>query len=216
MARRGAFIVIEGLDRSGKTSQTTHLKERLKKQGKKVELLKFPERTTIIGGMINAYLQSETELDDHVIHLLFSANRWELASTLISQLNDGTTIICDRYAFSGIAFSAAKGLPLSWCRAPDVGLPRPDLVVFLDISAEAARARGGYGSERYEKEEMQEKVRRVFEALREEGDKDGEMEVNWVAVNAGRDKEAVSDDMWRHVERLVDGIERPVGKLWSS
>ncbi len=42
MARRGAFIVIEGLDRSGKTSQTTQLKERLMKQGKKVELIKFP------------------------------------------------------------------------------------------------------------------------------------------------------------------------------
>ncbi|KAF9031250.1 thymidylate kinase-like protein [Hymenopellis radicata] len=208
--RRGAFIVIEGLDRSGKTSQTTQLKERLAKQGKKVELVKFPERTTKIGGMINAYLQSETELDDHAIHLLFSANRWELASTLISQLNDGITIICDRYAFSGIAFSAAKGLPLSWCRAPDVGLPRPDLVVFLDISAEAARARGGYGAERYEKEELQEKVRGVFGVLCEEGKED------WVTIDAGRDVDEVGEDVWRCVEGFVDGVEEPVGKLWSS
>lgn len=37
------------------------------------------DRSTKIGGMINAYLQSETELDDRAIHLLFSANRWELA-----------------------------------------------------------------------------------------------------------------------------------------
>ena len=40
------------------------------------------DRTTAIGKMIDAYLRSESELDDHAIHLLFSANRWELASVL--------------------------------------------------------------------------------------------------------------------------------------
>ena len=85
---RGAFIVLEGLDRSGKTTQTAKLVERIEKLGKPCKLIKFPgtlfpewklrvDRTTAIGKMIDAYLRSAEELDDRVIHLLFSANRWE-------------------------------------------------------------------------------------------------------------------------------------------
>ena len=75
--------------------------------------------------------------------------------------------MCDRYAFSGVAFSAAKGtLSMDWCKAPDRGLPKPDLVLFLDVSAEVAKTRGGYGEERYEKEEFQARVRKAFETLR--------------------------------------------------
>ena len=94
--QRGAFIVIEGLDRSGKTTQVQKLVDSLSKDGHKVKALRFPgtlchfiyvecftkaiiDRTTVIGKMINEYLTSQSELDDHVIHLLFSANRWELA-----------------------------------------------------------------------------------------------------------------------------------------
>lgn len=84
---RGAFIVLEGLDRSGKTTQTSKLVDRIEKLGKPCKLIKFPgtilpgetdiDRTTAIGKMIDAYLRSAEELDDRVIHLLFSANRWE-------------------------------------------------------------------------------------------------------------------------------------------
>ena len=71
-------------------------------------------------------------------------------------LANGTHVIVDRYAFSGVAFSAAKpGINFDWCRQPDRGLPRPDLVCLLDVSGEEAKKRGGYGDERYEREEFQ-------------------------------------------------------------
>ncbi|KAF9270506.1 P-loop containing nucleoside triphosphate hydrolase protein [Marasmius fiardii PR-910] len=164
--------------------------------------------------MIDSYLRSESDLDDHSIHLLFSANRWELSSSIESNLGNGTIVVCDRYAFSGIAFSAAKGLPFEWCRAPDVGLPAPDLTIFLDISPEKARERGGYGEERYEKEEMQRKVREVFERLGTETCADGS--TRWEVVDAGRDKETVESEIWEHVEKLLrDGrLEGKVGRLW--
>jgi dTMP kinase len=102
---RGAFIVIEGLDRSGKTTQVKKLCDALYDAGHNVQALRFPgmpshhvaqllpcswslspahtdlsaDRTTPIGKMIDSYLQSKTEMDDHSIHLLFSANRWEKA-----------------------------------------------------------------------------------------------------------------------------------------
>ena len=71
-------------------------------------------------------------------------------------LANGTHVIVDRYAFSGVAFSAAKpGIDFEWCRDPDRGLPRPDIVCFLDVSGEEAKKRGGYGDERYETEGFQ-------------------------------------------------------------
>jgi dTMP kinase len=56
-------------------------------------------------------------------------------------------------------------LPLSWAKAPEVGLPRPDLVLFLDLEEQVARERGGWGGEVYEKGEMQRRVRELFWGL---------------------------------------------------
>ena len=80
-------------------------------------MMRFPDRTTSIGSVINSYLSCKKELDDHVVHLLFSANRWEVEREIVKTIMSGTSICVDRYAFSGVAFSAAKVsrffLPLS-------------------------------------------------------------------------------------------------------
>ena len=107
---RGAFVVLEGIDRSGKTTQCKLLWQRLIQAGIAATCWRFPNRTTATGRIINEYLQqSQMQLDDHAIHLLFSANRWEVAQNLARTLYNGTTVICDRYAYSGVAFSSAKG-----------------------------------------------------------------------------------------------------------
>lgn len=145
-ARRGAFIVFEGVDRCGKTTQVSLLVKSLVKVGIAACAMRFPDRSTPSGGVIDNYLQSKSELDDRAVHLLFSANRWEAAPDLLRQLNDGTTVVCDRYAYSGVAFSSAKprlSNDLEWCQACDVGLPAPDAVIFLDLSLDEAEKRGG-------------------------------------------------------------------------
>ena len=108
--QRGAFIVLEGLDRSGKTTQVTKLVQKIKGMNRPCTLMKFPgkhihslsaelqrnltlyviDRTTMIGKMLDAYLQNTENLDDHVVHLLFSANRWEarLVSMFILKLKE--------------------------------------------------------------------------------------------------------------------------------
>lgn len=87
-------------------------------------------------------------------------------------------------------YSAAKcnpSLDLEWARAPEVGLPAPDIVYFLDLSPEEAKRRGGYGSERYEKQEMQETVRSLFLAMRET--KDGDV---FLVVDANTSPDSVA------------------------
>ncbi|KAG2171590.1 hypothetical protein INT43_008316 [Umbelopsis isabellina] len=167
MAKRGALIVVEGCDRSGKSTQCAKLVEYLAANNMKAQLLKFPgkcltHRTTSTGQMINSYLTNAAELNDQAVHLLFSANRWEAMDNMRALLLSGTTLVVDRYAYSGVAFTAAKGLDISWCRNPDIGLLTPDLVLFLDLPIESAERRGGFGEERYEKRDMQIKVRELF------------------------------------------------------
>jgi len=164
-SKRGALIVLEGLDRSGKSSQCLKLASSLTSEGFPVEAWRFPDRTTAMGKMISAYLSSKEDMDDRAIHLLFSANRWEKRSLMEAKLKAGTSLIVDRYSYSGVAFSAAKGLDLSWCKAPEVGLPAPDLVLYLDIAPEKAAERGGYGGERYEQLDFQRKVAELYTAL---------------------------------------------------
>jgi dTMP kinase len=88
--------------------------------------------------------------------------------SITSLLASGTTVLCDRYYYSGIVYSAAKhnpSLTLKWARHPEVGLPRPDLVLFLDLDENQAKARGGWGGEVYERAEMQRRVRDLFWGL---------------------------------------------------
>ena len=107
--------MFEGCDRSGKTTQVTRLVERLNSAGRPAVMRRFPDRTTSIGTIINSYLGCKKELEDHVVHLLFSANRWELRKEILETLESGTSVCIDRYAYSGVAFSAAKVLLNSLC-----------------------------------------------------------------------------------------------------
>jgi dTMP kinase len=172
-ARACAFVCVCALAdavcawlHAGKSSQNKMLVEALQAKGVAVEAMCFPDRTTPIGKIINSYLASATDMDDHALHLLFSSNRWEAEGKIRSLLEAGTTVVCDRYAFSGIAYTGAKGVDLDWCAAPDAGLPAPDLTLYLEVPVEVAEARGEYGEERYEKREFQAKVRTAFEGLK--------------------------------------------------
>lgn len=160
-------MLIEGLDRSGKSTQASILTNKFN-NGK---LIKFPDRTTNIGKIINHYLTDETfELSDQAAHLLFSSNRWELALSIVDDLNAGSTVVMDRYIYSGIAYSLAKsyGQPspqmgdIDWLYSPDKGLPKPDLTLFLTLDLDQLSNRAGWGDERYEKQEFQKTVKQCF------------------------------------------------------
>lgn len=206
--KRGALIVFEGCDRSGKTTQVKRLVETLNKTGCTTEMMRFPDRSTGIGSVINSYLTCSQELDDRAIHLLFSANRWETEKQIQRSLAAGTNIIIDRYAYSGVAFSAAKpGLSLDWCKQPDVGLPRPDLVVFMDVTEEVAKQRGGFGEERYEVAEFQRRVRQNYKQLKDE---------IWVEVCADGSLEEVESNLLEIVTKELAKERGVVSKLWQE
>ena len=78
IVKRGSLIVFEGCDRSGKTTACKRLVDYFNaNQNHSAKFMRFPDRSTEVGQAIDGYLKGQRELDDHVIHLLFSANRWE-------------------------------------------------------------------------------------------------------------------------------------------
>ncbi|KAF2483527.1 thymidylate kinase-domain-containing protein [Neohortaea acidophila] len=210
--QRGALVVFEGLDRSGKSTQCQRLVDVLRANGEEVHHMRFPNRSSPIGQMINSYLSGQAQQDDHAIHLLFSANRWESVRELEERINAGATVIVDRYYYSGCVYSAAKHIPsmdLEWCRSPDVGLPRPDVCIFLDISAEEQAKRGGFGEERYEKRELQDRVRECYHEMRKHPDEHADM----VIVDAGRGMEEVEQEIAEVVRRVRKNVEGGESRL---
>lgn len=195
---RGAFIVLEGIDRCGKSTQARRLVEHLNSTGVPAELWNFPDRSTPIGKIISEYLQSSNALNDAAIHHLFSANRWEKEQLLLQKLQAGVTLVVDRYAYSGVAFTAAKCIPklnLEWCKGPDVGLPSPDLVLYFELPLDEAEKRGGYGKERYEKRDMQQQVMLQFESLRSE---------TWHSIDASQTPDNVASEVTAAVTSMIE------------
>lgn len=169
------------------------------------------DRTTDTGKMIDGYLKRGVDLTDQSIHLLYSANRWEKKTIIESSLKEGKTVICDRYAYSGVAFSMAKGMDMEWCKSPDKGLPKPDLLLFLHLSPEAASKRPGYGDERYEENEFQKKVRVSYQQL-----EDDEKQLSqWTHINSERSMDEVFNDMKEKILHTVENVEGTVGELWK-
>ncbi|KAM0191479.1 hypothetical protein ACHAPC_002282 [Botrytis cinerea] len=213
---RGSFILIEGLDRAGKTTQVKKLCDKLYASGRNVKLMRFPDRTTAIGQQINSYLQSSTTLPDQSIHLLFSANRWEKAQEIRDLIAQGYTIVCDRYYYSGMIYTSSKysidspnHLSLEWCKNPEIGLPMPDRVIFLDLEPEEAEKRGGYGDEKYETREMQRRVRNGFLSLQNSAVPGFEQEQRIMkAIDAGDGLDEVAEKIWHAVKDIVEQIEK--------
>lgn len=204
--KRGALIVFEGCDRSGKTTQCRKLVELLQQKNHKVKFMNFPNRATQCGKIIDEYLRNKQNVPDEGIHLLFSFNRWESKVEMEKELRAGTTLIVDRYCYSGVAYSSAKGLDFDWCKAPDAGLLKPDLVVYLTLSPEAMARRGGFGDERYETTEMQKNVSKMFERLMERP--------LWQVVDADKSEEKLSGELEKLIVEKIETVEEEIGRLW--
>lgn len=114
-------------------------------------------------------------------------------------------MVLDRYFYSGCVYSAAKhnpSLDLRWARQPEEGLPRPDVCFFLDISPEDAAKRGGYGAERYEKQEMQDRVRQLFQQMTMM--QDGQ---DFVTVDGGGSADEVAKTIARALRDVSERIQ---------
>jgi dTMP kinase len=215
--KRGALIIFEGLDRIGKTTQSKLLYDHLSRESNlSCERLAFPDRSTQIGSLIDSYLQRKIEFDDHTIHLLFSANRWERMESMRAKLLQGCTLIVDRYAYSGVAFSQAKGLDKKWCQSCDIGLLKPDLVLYFHREKQSD-CLSYTGDERYETKQFQEKVESYFEQFRTSSHTWKDIIVNTKDNLNMRDRESIQNEIRLYVKDCLDEIKtNHIEELWKD
>ncbi|CAI2165387.1 4089_t:CDS:2 [Funneliformis geosporum] len=113
--------------------QSNQLYEFLKNEGIRARLCKFPDSTTPSGNALKLYQSSNRQPNPKTLHLLIAAHWWEIMPVMKDQLMNGVTLIVDRYVYSAMAASAAKGLDLNWCKTSYIQLLSPDLIFFLKV-----------------------------------------------------------------------------------
>ncbi len=189
---RGLLIAFEGLDQSGKQTQAERLSERLTAMGRTVRLLSFPDYNTKIGGEIGRALQGERQYGPDVMQLLYVANRYEWKQEIVRATEQGTIVVCDRYLASSVAYGEAQGLDPAWLESMQKYLPQPDITLLLDIPPEASARRKQADRDKYERDlALLARVRDSYlrQAIR-----------GWVRLDADREREAVTADVWAAVQ----------------
>ncbi|PKP54414.1 MAG: dTMP kinase [Candidatus Altiarchaeales archaeon HGW-Altiarchaeales-3] len=131
------FIVLEGIDGSGKSTHAKLLYNYLK--SKRDTILTKEPTNTRIGKFIREILSGEVSVDPKTLCLLFTADRCEhLNSEIIPALNDNKIVICERYYFSTIAYQMAQGVDRDWIMNLNKFALKPDIALFIDVPPEIA------------------------------------------------------------------------------
>lgn len=150
------FIVIEGLDGAGKSTQVARMRQLFEERyGKQVEYLHFPRfDAPVYGDLVARFLRGELgaldQVNPYLVALIYAGDRQQAAPMIRNWLADGKVVIVDRYVYSNIAYQCAKFSPDSGERAAlrqwilDLEyrhneIPRPDLSLFLDVPFDFTR-----------------------------------------------------------------------------
>ncbi len=148
------FVVIEGLDGSGKSTQLKLLREYLEKEAISFKYLHFPRlEIGIYGELIAKFLRGEMgandQVDPYLVALIFAGDRSDASVQIRQWMDDGFLVIVDRYVYSNIAFQCAKiedheerRRLRDWILELEFGynkLPRPDINFFLNVPFEFTR-----------------------------------------------------------------------------
>lgn len=142
------FIVLEGLDGAGKSTQIARLKDMFQSQGVVSEYLHFPRfDAPVYGELIARFLRGELgsvdEVNPYLVALLYAGDRAECAAKIRGWLAEGRVVIVDRYVYSNVGYQCAKIADAEQRRAlrdwifrteyEEFDIPRPDVSLFLDV-----------------------------------------------------------------------------------
>jgi len=204
-SKRALFVVLDGVDGCGKSTQARRLVEALARDASAPPLHVREPGSTRVGEALRAILLSRdhAHLSPRVETLLFAAARAQMLGELVAPaLAAGRHVVCDRFHPSTFAYQAvAGGLPerevldllASWA-----GSPRPDLEILLDIAPEAAALRRGQASDRIEDKglEFQRRVARGYQRYKE-------LVPATIVIDGARAEDVVARDVLAEVQRAL-------------
>ncbi len=193
------FIVMEGLDGSGKTTQAELLVKRLREAGKKAVYLKEPtngewgEKIRKIATEGRAEVTPEEEL-----RFFINDRAEDVEKNIMPALESGVVVVMDRYYFSNMAYQSALGLDMREIIRLNAGFPKPDMVFFIEMAPEDGLERignrAGGANVGYEKIEFLKKVHEAFG--RPEFD-------SMIRLDGKRTVEEVSGEIWQKVSEAI-------------
>jgi len=195
---KGKFIVFEGIDGAGLTTQAELLEKHLKNKKYEVVLTKEPTNN-LIGGIIRAALKKEWITSNRTLQLLFSADRaHHLEKEIIPALENGKIVVSDRYFISTIAYGMVE-LEKDWLKALNSKFLLPDIIFIIDVPVEVSIERikaSRFGFELFEERKKLEKIRNNFLELSKEYK-------NCFVINGNRSIEEVHKEIVKIVEEKL-------------
>jgi len=194
--RKGKIVVIEGMDKAGKTTQSRILVSALRNKGKLCSSLDFPDYSTPIGREIKSFLDGKRDYPDETKLMLLSANRWERKEIIDRTLSNGTILVMNRYYHSNLAYGVSKNLELDWLMTLDRGLPKEDLCIVLEIRPTISESRSKHAGDLFENDK--DLLKNVYKNYRKLAKL-----FNWKIINGERSKEEVSRDILNMVLKFV-------------
>lgn len=194
---KSKFIAIEGIDGSGKETQTKMLSDFLKKQGVNNKTFTYPDYKGIIGQIIHQYLYKKYNFSVDIQALFYFADFVKDNEKIEKYLKEGKTIISDRYFTSLLAHQCLRGLELNKALklAQLFNLKKPDLIIFLDVSSKVSIERKS--EEKNNKLDRNESNRKFLNDLSDFYNKLAKKNVfgKWVKVDGERSREEVFEDV---------------------
>ncbi len=197
---RGTFIVFEGIDASGKETQMHLLADRLEKEGKKPEIIEFPDYKAPIGKAIKDFLFEEYDIDRETASLLYAADRRQHYKKIQKWLGQGKIILSDRYIYSNIAFQYAAGISLKWLFDIDsMSLPA-DYVLLMDLDPRVSYSRKKRKDRNERNLKYLVKVRKVYLDMLE-----GKIPTSpaWARIDASKEINDVHEEAWKKVSEWI-------------
>lgn len=198
------FLVLEGIDGAGTTTQGHRLCERLRAHGEK-PLFTCEPSAGPIGKRIRRFLKAGAAgrpLDPSALALMFAADRMHHVQSVVAPaLARGRVVVCDRYVLSSLAYQGAF-LDPAWVADINGRAPRPDLTLFVDVPVREAarrRARRGGHADQYEVDSVQRAVARRYRSFSNRVDLLGPV----VRVSGSGSEEQVEGRLWRAITRAV-------------
>ncbi|TMI36584.1 dTMP kinase [Candidatus Bathyarchaeota archaeon] len=195
------IIALEGIDQSGKRTQTRLLADRLKRASTRVATISFPIYETPSGRQLLRYLKGNREYPPEALHMLYSLNRWENKELINNLVSNSDLLIADRYTPSNLAYGFSKGLSLSWLQGLDKGLPIADLVIVLDVPIVSSFTRKSKNRDVHESnKEFLMRVRRSYKSL--------SAKLGWRILDATGTSREVHSAIWQTILQRFNPLKR--------
>ena len=183
------IITIEGVDRSGKSTQAAMLLKWMHIRGYTARLFEFPDYTTDVGREILYHLRSDST-DHTALHTLMARNRLERLQD-IQEAVPASHIVMDRYCESNLVYGIANGLDRRWLASLDSMMPGSDMVILLDVDP-ARSFRRREDDDAFESDHNF--IRRVAQIYRTEAEQNG-----WLVVDGDAEPGIIHDTVAGYV-----------------